>query len=159
MPADVVVTNARIYTAGPQRDMAEALGLKDGKIAFVGSAADAKAWVGPHTQVVRLNGKLVLPGLFDSHVHPIEIIDADVCNLDSRPQKTLSDMSAFVRACALKYKLPASPATLSFSIRIFSTSRTRVGRMIFETPMCSRLGSWANGFTSATFANRLRREV
>lgn len=107
MPANVVITDARIYTAGPQRDMAEALALKDGNIAFVGSAADAKAWVGPHTQVVRLNGKLVLPGLFDSHVHPIEIIDADVCNLDSQPQKTLSNMSAFVHACALKYKLPA----------------------------------------------------
>jgi predicted amidohydrolase YtcJ len=107
MPADVVVTDARIYTARPQRGMAEALAIKNGNIAFVGSAADAKAWVGPHTQVVRLKGKLVLPGLFDSHVHPIEIIDADVCNLDSHPQKTLSNMSAFVHACALKYKLPA----------------------------------------------------
>ena len=107
MPADVVVTDARIYTAGPQRTMAEALAIKNGNITFVGSAADAKAWIGPHTQVVHLHGKLVLPGLFDSHVHPIEIIDSDVCNLDSSPQKTLSDISSFVRACARKYKLPA----------------------------------------------------
>ena len=90
MPADVVVTNARIYTARPQRDMAEALAIKDGDIAFVGSAADAKAWVGPHTQLVRLNGKLALPGLFDSHVHPIEIIDADVCNHALNAQQSIS---------------------------------------------------------------------
>jgi predicted amidohydrolase YtcJ len=106
MPADVVVTDARVYTARPQRGMAEALAVKDGTIVFVGNAVDADAWVGPHTQVLHLGGKLVLPGLFDSHIHPLDIVDFDVCNLDSRSQKTLSDLSAFVRACARKYKLP-----------------------------------------------------
>jgi predicted amidohydrolase YtcJ len=102
MPADVVVTDARVYTARPQRGMAEALAVKDGTIVFVGNAVDADAWVGPHTQVLHLGGKLVLPGLFDSHIHPLDIVDFDVCDLESRPQKTLSDLSAFVRACARK---------------------------------------------------------
>jgi predicted amidohydrolase YtcJ len=105
MPADLVVTDARIYTARPQRGMAEALAVKDGKIAFVGNAIDAKQWVGPRTRVLRLGGKLVLPGLFDSHIHPLDIVDFDVCNFESKPQKTLSDLSAFVQACARKYKL------------------------------------------------------
>ncbi|MEA3149313.1 MAG: hypothetical protein QOD56_252, partial [Gammaproteobacteria bacterium] len=104
MPADVVITDAHIYTARPQRGMAEALAVKDGKIVFVGSALDARAWVGQRTKVERLQGKLVLPGLFDSHVHPLDIVDFDVCTLDSRPQKTLSELSTFVSGCLRKYK-------------------------------------------------------
>ncbi len=106
-PADWVVTDARIYTANPSRGIAEALAILDGKIVFVGSAAEAQSWVGPHTKVERLAGKLVLPGLIDSHIHPLDIVDLDVCNLDSRPQKTLRELSAFVHACAVKYNLPA----------------------------------------------------
>jgi predicted amidohydrolase YtcJ len=49
---------------------------------------------------------LVLPGLFDAHIHPLDIVEFDVCNLDSRPQRTLGELSGFVRACARKYKLP-----------------------------------------------------
>ncbi len=106
-PADLVVTQARIYTADAQRAMAEALAVKDGKVVFVGTSADAASWVGPRTQVESLGGKLVLPGLIDSHIHPLDIVDLDVCNLDSRPQKTLRELSAFVHACAVKYALPA----------------------------------------------------
>ncbi len=105
--ADLVVTDARIYTAGPQRAMAEALAVKDRKIVFVGRAADVVSWIGPRTQVVHLAGKLVLPGLIDSHIHALGIADLDVCNLESRPQKTLRELSAFVSACAAKHRLPA----------------------------------------------------
>src|SRR5271156_5335927 len=106
VPADLVVTNAHIYTADSVRSMAEALAVKAGKIVFVGSAADAVSWTGPKTRVERLDGRLVLPGLIDSHIHPLDIVEFDVCNLDSRPQKTLSELSAFVHACAVKYHLP-----------------------------------------------------
>lgn len=105
--ADLVVTDARIYTADAKRSLAEALAVKDGQIVFVGSSADAASWVGPQTRVEHLAGKLVLPGLIDSHIHPLDIVDLDVCNLNSRPQKTLRELSAFVRACAMKYNLPA----------------------------------------------------
>jgi len=104
--ADLVVTDARIYTAGPQRAMAEALAVKDGKILFVGRAADVGSWVGPRTRVEHLAGKLVLPGLVDSHIHALGIADLDVCNFESRTQTTLRELSAFVSACAAKYHLP-----------------------------------------------------
>lgn len=105
-PADLVLSGARIYTADPAHSMAEALAVQGGKIVFVGSAAAASAWVGARTTVERLDGKLVLPGLIDSHIHPLDIVDLDVCNLDSRPQRTLRDLSQFVHACAVKYRLP-----------------------------------------------------
>ena len=68
--ADLVVTQARVYTADAGRSMAEAIAVRDGKIVFVGSSNAAKAFIGPHTTVKPLAGRLVLPGLFDSHIHP-----------------------------------------------------------------------------------------
>ena len=40
--ADFALTDARIYTAGPQRAMAEALAVKDGRLVFVGRADEVR---------------------------------------------------------------------------------------------------------------------
>ncbi|HVW70631.1 MAG TPA: amidohydrolase family protein [Steroidobacteraceae bacterium] len=105
-PADLVVTDARIYTADAAHTMAQALAVRGGKLVFVGSAAEVQHWIGPKTEVRKLHGQLVLPGLFDSHTHPIAIVKEDVCNLDSKT-KTLAELSEFVKACVQKYKPPA----------------------------------------------------
>jgi predicted amidohydrolase YtcJ len=105
--ADLVITDARVYTANQERAVAQALAIRDGKIVFVGTAAEAGSWIGPKTAVEHLAGKLVLPGLIDSHIHPLDIVDLDVCNLDSRPQETLEDLAAFVHACIVKYRPPS----------------------------------------------------
>ncbi len=104
-PADLVITGAKIYTVDPARSVAEAMAVRGGKIVFAGSAADAKRWVGPQTKVERLQGRLVLPGLFDSHIHPIGIIPIKVCDLDSAP-KTLRELSAFVQSCVGRFAVP-----------------------------------------------------
>ena len=105
VPADVVVSGGRIYTVDPTHSVASALAIKDGKIVFVGSVADAQKWVGPGTKTEQLGGRLVLPGLIDSHLHPLDIVDLDVCNLDSKPL-TLKELSAFVAQCQAHYKTP-----------------------------------------------------
>jgi len=68
--ADTVLMNATVYTIDASNTVAEAIALKDGKIAFVGSNDGAKAFIGPNTQAVDLKGKVVMPGMIDSHVHP-----------------------------------------------------------------------------------------
>src|SRR2546429_5495231 len=70
-PADVVLTDARIYTADPGRTMAEALAVKGGEIVFVGRSSDARAFVGPSTRVKTLLGRREIPGLHDGHNHPL----------------------------------------------------------------------------------------
>jgi predicted amidohydrolase YtcJ len=105
-PADLVITDAKIYTADAGRSMAEALAVGAGKIVFVGSKADAESWIGPHTLVERQGGRLMLPGLFDSHIHPLGIVDLDVCDLKSQP-KSLKQMTAFVQDCIKRYNIPA----------------------------------------------------
>src|SRR5882757_3878155 len=104
-PADVVLTDGKIYTVDASHSTASALAIKDGKIAFVGSATDAKHWIGPATHVETLGGRLVLPGLIDAHIHPLDIADLDVCDLDSRPM-SLKDLSAFVAKCLARYRTP-----------------------------------------------------
>jgi hypothetical protein len=68
-PADFIVVNARIYTADLTRPTAQALGVRDGRIAFVGSVRGAEALAGPRTERWDLGGKTVIPGMVDAHVH------------------------------------------------------------------------------------------
>jgi predicted amidohydrolase YtcJ len=105
-PADLVVTEARIYTAAPDQPIAQALAVKDGRVVFVGSAADARPWIGPATRVKRMGGQLVLPGFVDAHIHPLDIIDLDVCDLASKA-RSLRQISAFVQACLKRYRIAA----------------------------------------------------
>jgi len=68
-PADLVVLNARVYTADVNRPVAEAFAVRGGRIAFVGSARGALALVGPRTERLDLAGRTVIPGMVDAHAH------------------------------------------------------------------------------------------
>ena len=67
--ADLVVTNARVWTADPARPEAEALAVVGERIVAVGPKAEIDAWRGPRTRVIDAGGSRVLPGFNDSHVH------------------------------------------------------------------------------------------
>jgi predicted amidohydrolase YtcJ len=68
--ADLVLTGGRFYTVDPALLWAEAVAIRDGRLAYVGDAAGADALVGPTTRRHDLGGRVVLPGLIDSHTHP-----------------------------------------------------------------------------------------
>ena len=103
--ADLVISDAKIYTQDAHHSIAQALAVRGGTIVFVGTDADAQRFVGPKTHLEKLGGRLVLPGLVDSHIHPLDIVDLDVCNLQSKPM-SLKELSAFVAACLAHYKTP-----------------------------------------------------
>jgi predicted amidohydrolase YtcJ len=103
-PADYVLTHARIYTADARRSMARALAVSDGKIVYVGGEAGARAFIGPKTQVEAAGGRLVLPGLVDAHIHPLGIVDLDVCTLKSR-EISLEGMAPFIQDCIRRYAI------------------------------------------------------
>ena len=104
-PADLAFTDAKVYTADSAHSMAEALAVRGGRIVYVGSNAGVQAYVGAGTKVEHLKGKLMLPGLIDSHIHPSGIVELDVCDLKS-VAKSLSELTAFVRGCIERYKIP-----------------------------------------------------
>jgi predicted amidohydrolase YtcJ len=66
---DTVLTNGKIvlYDA----ELAQALAVRDGKIAAIGNSADIGALAGPATRVIDLGQRTVIPGLIDSHIHAI----------------------------------------------------------------------------------------
>lgn len=68
-PADLVVRGGVIHTVDARNPTAEALAVRDGRFVFVGGARGAERWVGEATNVVELDGRAVIPGLIDGHVH------------------------------------------------------------------------------------------
>lgn len=102
--ADLVITDAKIYIADVRRQTAQAMAVRDGRIAYVGTTAGARAYLGPRTRLRQLHGRLVLPGLIDSHVHADEIVRLDVCDLKNAP-KSLAEIRAFTQDCMRHYKV------------------------------------------------------
>ncbi len=67
--ADVVITNAKIWTVDKSLPIAQAVAVIGDRIVAVGSNADVDSWRGANTQVIDAGGKLLLPGFNDAHVH------------------------------------------------------------------------------------------
>jgi len=70
-PADLLLLNGRIATQDARQPFVNALAIKNGRIHATGDAKTIIAYKGPATRVVELNGRTVIPGLIDSHSHPI----------------------------------------------------------------------------------------
>ena len=68
--SDLVLRNGSIYTVDGKGGWAQALAVSNGRITFVGSNADAVAYIHPETTVIDLDGMMVLPAFVDSHMHP-----------------------------------------------------------------------------------------
>ncbi len=67
--ADLVLKNAHIYTVDAGRTQAEGVAVSNGRIVYVGGAAGLTPFIGARTQVLDLNGRLVVPGFIDGHNH------------------------------------------------------------------------------------------
>jgi len=97
--ADLILFDGKVYTVDANRSWAEAVAVIDGKIAYVGSSSGAKKYKGPNTRLVDLDGKMVLPGFQDAHVHPIEAGMAYLgCSLHDG--KSVEDYVLIVKECA-----------------------------------------------------------
>lgn len=80
--ADLILRNGAIYTLDASRRWAQAAAIADGRILYVGTDAEAQAFAGAGTRVLDLQGRMVLPGFHDSHVHPVYGgIELGQCNL------------------------------------------------------------------------------
>ncbi|MDH2434077.1 amidohydrolase [Pokkaliibacter sp. MBI-7] len=71
MNADLILHNGRLHTVDRDKPTATAVAIKDGRFSVVGSDAEVMAVRGDHTRVIDLQGRTVVPGLNDSHLHLI----------------------------------------------------------------------------------------
>jgi predicted amidohydrolase YtcJ len=67
--ADTIIQNAHIYTVNPQQPWAEAVAISGDKILAVGSAKETQKYRRPSTKIIDAQGRLVLPGFTDGHIH------------------------------------------------------------------------------------------
>ncbi|WP_227935185.1 amidohydrolase [Alkalihalobacillus deserti] len=88
--ADLVFENGEIYTVDKERSWAEAVAVKDGVIAYVGSNEGVAPFKGPDTEVVDLKGKMVTPGIIDSHNHAYLMAES-LFWLDLNPYRTVEE--------------------------------------------------------------------
>lgn len=70
--ADLIITNAKIWTVDKTRPQAESLAVLRDRIVAVGNSTEVDAWHGPQTKVIDAQGKLLLPGFNDAHVHFVD---------------------------------------------------------------------------------------
>jgi predicted amidohydrolase YtcJ len=97
--ADLVFRNGGVYTVDAKRPWVESVAVDDGRIVYVGSDAGVVPFVGPDTEVIDLFGKMLLPGLQDSHLHPpLGVFLEPLCRLDDAT--TREEILEMVRACA-----------------------------------------------------------
>ncbi len=68
--ADLVLRGGAVYTVDAARSWAEAVAVRGDRIIYVGTEDGVSAHIGPRTHVVDLEGKMVLPGFQDAHIHP-----------------------------------------------------------------------------------------
>ncbi|MFQ5958950.1 MAG: amidohydrolase [Alphaproteobacteria bacterium] len=93
--AQTILTGGRIW-CGARAGFAQALAIRDGRVAAVASNADGLA--GPGTRSIDLRGRLAVPGFYDAHMHllPLGLAQREV---DVRPEAapTMDDLIARVR--------------------------------------------------------------
>jgi predicted amidohydrolase YtcJ len=70
-PADLAFVNGAVYTVDAARTRAQAAAVKDGRIVAVGSDDTVRGHIARTTEVVDLDGRMLVPGFQDAHVHPV----------------------------------------------------------------------------------------
>jgi predicted amidohydrolase YtcJ len=68
---DRIFVNGAVYTLDENQPWAEAVAVDGNEIVYVGDVAGAETMAGDNTIRHDLDGKMLLPGLIDTHMHPI----------------------------------------------------------------------------------------
>src|SRR5260370_23797469 len=107
-PADIIITNARIYTVNPKQKWAEAIAVRGDKIVAVGDRKQVEALRGPATKEIDAQGRLLLPGFTDCHIHFMDG-SLGLTRVDLNGATTVAEIQKRVKAYAHAH--PGQPAT------------------------------------------------
>src|SRR5690348_2257781 len=101
--ADLILRNGAVYTMDAARSWATVVAIAGGRIIYTGLDAGAAKLAGPSTRIIDLNGRMVLPGFHDSHVHLMEGgVGMSICHLKDlqTPQEVLAAIRKYAAANA-----------------------------------------------------------
>jgi hypothetical protein len=155
LPVDTVYYNGNIVTMWSDHPVAEAVAIRGDRFVAVGSTADVRALAVSSTRQVDLRGRTVLPGLQDSHTHPISAAlseqDAPVPVMNSIPE-----ILAQIRRLAAV--MP--PERVIFLPKVYSTrlaERRYPNRYELDEAAPDRAAMTDNGYASVLNSTALRQ--
>jgi len=97
--ADAIYRNGYIYTVDAHDSVQQSLAVKDGRIIAVGSNQEVEKTLAASTKVIDLQGKMLMPGLVDAHMHPMDGGDGlRGCNLNYA-EMTIAQFQQHIQAC------------------------------------------------------------
>ena len=98
-PADLLIHNARVFTADPANPHAEVVAIRGNHIVFVGPNSAAEAWRGPNTRLIDGQQCSLLPGFIDSHFH-LFWGSIELGNIQLNTVNSLDGLTAAIQAYA-----------------------------------------------------------
>jgi predicted amidohydrolase YtcJ len=102
--ADRVYRNGTVFTADARGSVAQAVAIREGRIVYVGSNEGVVPFIGSLTKVTDLEGRFLMPGLVDGHLHPLEAgLKVLKCSLNYE-SLTVAEVQQRVQACLDKTK-------------------------------------------------------
>ena len=114
-PADALYYNGKIVTLWPDRPVVESMTIASGRVLDVGITQMVGRKIGPRTRQINLEGRTVVPGLIDSHVHPISAALAE-SERKIPVLRSFGDIQAFV-----ELTIEAQSGALVFVPKVYST--------------------------------------
>jgi predicted amidohydrolase YtcJ len=87
---DTILVNGKVVTVDDRFTVAQALAVKGGRIAKVGTTAEIEALKGPSTRAIDLGGRTVIPGLIDNHAHWVRAAEHDELRFDGVTSRQLA---------------------------------------------------------------------
>jgi predicted amidohydrolase YtcJ len=118
-PADLIVHHTKVVTVDKQFHTFQAIAVKNGRVVALGDNKSVLRWRGPKTRVINAHSKTVLPGLYDSHVHPLSAATSEKFT----PLTTLKEVFAYIRK-----KAASTPAGQWIVVRYAFPTRLKEAR-------------------------------
>jgi predicted amidohydrolase YtcJ len=97
---DTVLVNGKVLTVDASSSVREALAIANGRILAVGTSANIRRLAGPSTRVIDLQGRTVIPGLIDSHLHAIRAAQTFATEVNWTGVRSLSEAIGRIRTAA-----------------------------------------------------------
>lgn len=94
--ADVVFLNGSVITADERFSVEEAVAIKGNRIMKIGSDREIRRLVGPRTKVINLNGRALMPGFEDAHIHFLSLASLEN-QIDLSEANSIDDLITMVR--------------------------------------------------------------
>lgn len=104
--ADLIIKNGKVITVNKKEEIVEAVAIKGKKILAVGSNAEIEQYQGENTKILDAEGKTVMPGFIDAHIHFLMygLLDHGIIDINYPKAKSIEEIKALIKADAAKKK-------------------------------------------------------